>query len=107
MEHGITLAWEHVIALIIPQFIAIITFLIYIRTELASLKTWKHGFEKRYEADKIEIKEAEKTVSTDIKEMREEVTKTKDMFSNQLYDLNSKVTESATIIKMKFLNDKN
>lgn len=104
-ESHLILTWGQVIAILVPQVVGIATLILYMRVEIASLKTWKKSFEEMYRNDKQTIEKGEQIILTDLKDFRDELARTKELFSGQLYDLNSKVTESATIIKMKFLNE--
>lgn len=89
-----------IFVLLVPQITLFISFVVYARVEISVMKSRISSIEKQAELDKHQ---REKEYD-DIKELHKDLAKKIDnmqtLYSQQLYDINGKVTETATFMKI-------
>lgn len=91
-----------IITLILGYIGSMAAMIVYLRIEVARVKEWKVSFETRFHEYKEHSDKKNEETNTSIKAFEYEQKEMRNLFSAQLFELNGKITESATIIKMKF-----
>ncbi len=101
MEIVNQLTWGQIFVILIPQIAAIIGFAFYVRIQIATLKVEVSVIKDSLKNSEQEESKTSSKLETQIGDLSKSFTNMKDDFGTKLYNMNEKVTESSTIIRMK------
>lgn len=82
-----------------------VSFIVYARVEISVMKSRISTIEKQAEAEKQQREKEADDIKSIYRDLNKKIESMQTLYSQQLYDINSKVTETATYMKMQHKKD--
>lgn len=101
MEVVNQISWLQIAAIVIPNILLFGGFVIWVRVQMAIMKLEIETIKEALKSSAQEDDDSAKDLKKQIGILSSSFTQMKDDFGSKLYDMNTKVTESSTIIKIK------
>jgi len=87
--------------LLVPQMTLFVSFVVYARVEISVIKQRVFNVEKQAERDKQTREKESDNIKDIYRDLNKKIESMQTLYSQQLYDINGKVTETAAYMKMQ------